>query len=446
MTMALATPRLQAVHQHLSSSRSISTEQQIFTTACGVRLAFRDTGGTGPPVMFLAGVGSRMDTFERHMADLSDDFRCIVLDNRGVGGSDAPTTPYTIDDMSRDALELLGDLLRDGEAAHVVGQSMGGMIAQRMAVMSPLRVRSLTLCSTVAWVDGRAAAYWGSLPTLSRSLSAAEFTRAMLPWMFGRLTLEDPSHPIMVGTLNGTSHPKPTPPHTYEIQVKTMLEFDSRAWLSEIRQPTLVTVGTDDIGTPPYQSEYLADNIEGARMHKFIGAGHRAINEQHEGFCSLLRAWVHEREPRSNRGSNHGIVADKQCMQVGFVGLGNMGGAIVRSMLRSGADTIVVFDQSRLAFERLLSELDPAQHSRLAWADSAKAAAEQCDVVCSMVPGPVEMQAVALGVDGIVAGLRPNAIYIDHTTTSPTLIEAVGDAVQKRGAAMCDAPVVRCIL
>lgn len=415
----------------------------MFTTSGGVRLAFHDTGGTGPAVLFIAGVGSRMDTFQRHMADLSDEFRCIALDNRGVGNSDAPTTPYTIDDMGRDALELLGELLGDGQTVHVVGQSMGGMIAQRMAVIDPVRVRSLTLCSTVAWVDGRTAAYWGSLPLLSKSLSAAEFSRAMLPWMFGRLTLEDPSHPIMIATLNGAAHPKPTPTHTYDIQVKTMLEFDSRPWLSEIRQPTLVTVGTDDIGTPPYQSEYLAATIDDARLHKFTGAGHRAINEHHESFCALLRRWLHERDHRQNDGS---VSVNADSTQVGFVGLGNMGGAIVRSILRSGSDTVVVFDKSRPAIERLLSELNPEQHTRLKWVDSAKAAAEQCDVVFSMVPGPVEMEAVALGTDGIVAGLRHNTIYIDHTTTSPALIDAVGEAVQERGAVMCDAPVVCSIL
>ena len=111
-----------------------------------------------------------MDTFAKHVDDLSPDLRCITLDNRGTGGSDAPVAACTIDAMARDALALVAELQLSA-GVHVVGQSMGGMIAQRMAVLEPDAVRSLTLCSTVAWIDGRTRAYWGSLPTLAATLS-----------------------------------------------------------------------------------------------------------------------------------------------------------------------------------------------------------------------------------------------------------------------------------
>ena len=67
-----------------------------------------------------------------------------------------------------------------------------------------------------------------------------------------------------------------------------------------------------------------------------------------------------------------------------------MGGAVVRSMLRSGSDTVVVFDHFAAAYDRLLSELEPELRGRLTWAGSAREVAEQCDVTCSMVPGPPE--------------------------------------------------------
>lgn len=407
----------------------------------GLKIGYRDVGPrTAPVILFIAGVGARMDTFDRLIADLSSAWRCITLDNRGVGASEKPTLAYTIDDMALDTLELFTWAAGGEGHAHVVGQSMGGMIAQRMAVLQPHRIRSLVLCSTVSWCDGRTSAYWGSLPTLAQKLQPEEFTRSLLPWMFGRETLADPSHPAMLATLQqpaekGGVRPQPTPPHTWQLQIAAMLEFDSRPWLSQVTQPTLVTVGTDDIGTAPYQSEHLAEHIAHARLHHFEGAGHRALNEHHDSFLGVLTQFLLSEQSAGAPDTGGGP-------SVGFVGLGNMGGALVRSMLRSGTDTIVVFDQQVAAFERLLSELEPAQRHRLKWAQSPREVAAQCTVTCSMVPGPPEMRAVALSENGIVAGLLPGSIYIEHTTTSPSLIEEVNEAVGARGASFVDAPVM----
>ena len=306
---------------------SATSAADTFDAGDGVRLSYRDAGPkSAPACLFLAGVGSRMDTFAKHVDDLSSDLRCITLDNRGTGGSDAPVAACTIDDMARDALALVAEVgLSD---VHVVGQSMGGMIAQRMAVLEPDAVRSLTLCSTVAWIDGRTRAYWGSLPTLAATLSPTDFLKALTPWMAGRATLDDPDSPMLAMIEQAAAHPQPTPPHTWEQQVDAMLAFDSRPSLAEIGQPTLVTVGSDDIGTPPYQSEYLAEHIDGARLHVFEGAGHRAINERHDEFCALLKDWVQQQDrPRAVATPVSGRRGGE--FTTGFVGLGNMGGACV---------------------------------------------------------------------------------------------------------------------
>lgn len=386
-----AAQRLGTLQRQVVAAGAVGAEDSIFRTSSQVRLHYRDTGPrSAPAVVFVAGVGGRMDAFDRHVEDLCSEFRCIQLDNRGVGGSDKPTEAYTIDDMAHDALELLSELTGGG-AAHVVGQSMGGMIAQRMAVLAPTAVLSLALCSTVSWCDGRTDAYWASLPLLARHLPPEDFTRAMLPWMVGKATLEDTTHPFMRSLLSPPVTAEPTPLHTYEIQVETMLAFDSRPWLQRIRAPTLVTVGTDDIGTPPSQSKYLAQHIAGARLHQFEGAGHRALNEQHEAYTSVLRDFLGNHSAIASgtigaagqgQGTNGGV-------QVGFVGLGNMGGAIVRSMLRSRTDTIIVHDHVPAAFERLCAEVreDGGSSDRLLFAGSAKEVAERCDVTCSMVPG-----------------------------------------------------------
>jgi pimeloyl-ACP methyl ester carboxylesterase len=240
-TMA-ATGRVGAIERHLvgdgirsdplpaAAAAAVAAELRVFGGGrSGVPIAYRDVGpASAPAVLFVPGVGGRGDVFDRHLAELSDTHRCIALDNRGVGGSGKPTAPYSIDDMALDALDLLAELLGDDGAATIVGQSMGGMIAQRMAVLEPQRVRALVLCSTVSWCDGRTAAYWGSLPLLAEALAPPDFTKALLPWLFGKTTLEDETNPLLLATLAGNSTAVPTPSHTWALQIAAMLAFDSR--------------------------------------------------------------------------------------------------------------------------------------------------------------------------------------------------------------------------
>lgn len=121
-------------------------------------------------------------------------------------------------------------------------------------------------------------------------------------------------------------------------------------------------------------------------------------------------------------------------MQIGFVGVGNMGGAMAARILESG-HSLVVHDLDRTAARPILSRGG-------AWAESPGAVAEQCEVICSMLPGPEEMEEAALGRDGILEGIQANAIYIDHTTNSPALVKRVGDAAAQKNANMLDAPVM----
>ena len=120
-------------------------------------------------------------------------------------------------------------------------------------------------------------------------------------------------------------------------------------------------------------------------------------------------------------------------MHVGFVGLGNMGGPMADWVLKAGLP-LVVHDIRREAAAPLLEQ-------GATWADSAAALAAQCDVVCLCLPGPPEMQAVALGPRGLLAGLRPGAICIDHTTNSPEVVRQVGAVLKERQVHLLDAPL-----
>ena len=120
-------------------------------------------------------------------------------------------------------------------------------------------------------------------------------------------------------------------------------------------------------------------------------------------------------------------------MKVGFIGLGNMGAPMAGWMLDAGFP-LVLHDLRKDVAATLLER-------GAAWADSPRRVAEQCDVVATCLPGPPEMEAVTMGPSGILEGIKPGAIYIDHSTNSPEVVRTVGSAIHERGGRMLDAPL-----
>jgi 3-hydroxyisobutyrate dehydrogenase-like beta-hydroxyacid dehydrogenase len=120
-------------------------------------------------------------------------------------------------------------------------------------------------------------------------------------------------------------------------------------------------------------------------------------------------------------------------MPVGFIGVGNIGSPMAGQLLRAG-HALVVHDIRREAATPLLM-------AGAVWADSPKAVAAQCEVVATCLPGPTEMEQVVLGAEGILAGIKPGSLYIDHTTNSPMLVRKVHALCQTLEVDMLDAPI-----
>ena len=120
-------------------------------------------------------------------------------------------------------------------------------------------------------------------------------------------------------------------------------------------------------------------------------------------------------------------------MRIGFIGLGNMG-APLAGFLLDARHSLVVHDVRREAASELVAR-------GAVWADSPSDVAAQCDVVCICVPGPDEMKAVTLGAGGILEGVQPGSVVIDHTTNAPAVIREVGAALRSRDAHLLDAPL-----
>jgi len=120
-------------------------------------------------------------------------------------------------------------------------------------------------------------------------------------------------------------------------------------------------------------------------------------------------------------------------MQVGFIGLGTMGAHMARNLQKAGT-RLVVHDARRAAAE-------PHLAGGAVWAETPRNMAEQCEVVFTSLPGPPEVEAVALGGDGLLSGMRKGTAYFDLSTNSPTVVRRICAAFAERGVHMLDAPV-----
>src|SRR5437763_5675634 len=120
-------------------------------------------------------------------------------------------------------------------------------------------------------------------------------------------------------------------------------------------------------------------------------------------------------------------------MKVGFIGLGTMGASMAANLQKAGHE-LVVHDIRRAAAERHLA-------AGAVWADNPKALAEQCQVIFTSLPGPPEVEAVALGDEGLLAGMRDGAAWFDLSTNSPTLVRRLHQLFLERGVHVLDSPV-----
>lgn len=120
-------------------------------------------------------------------------------------------------------------------------------------------------------------------------------------------------------------------------------------------------------------------------------------------------------------------------MSVGYIGLGNMGGNMALRLLDRGVD-LVVTDVSK-------EQAQPILDAGARWADSAAEVAAQADIVLSSLPGPPQVEQVGIGAGGILEGIRPGAIWVDMSTSSPLLVRTLNEKFEAKGAAMVDAPV-----
>jgi len=230
--------------------------------------------GKGEPLLLIAGWGTDLTCWQFQIPEFSTKYRVIAFDNRGAGRTDAPDEPYSFRMMADDAVGLL-DALGIGKA-HILGVSMGGCIAQEIAIEHPERTKSLILAATTAAP--------GTSPMLGHTLSAwtAAMREGVSPKTMARMQLPYAvtsqffDKPEMVALWVDTVAANPCQPRAYACQRQTDASAgqDTRAQLKRIAAPTLVLVGKEDIMLPVKQSEELATLISNAKLVVLDGGAH----------------------------------------------------------------------------------------------------------------------------------------------------------------------------
>ncbi|MBB3020038.1 3-oxoadipate enol-lactonase [Microvirga lupini] len=258
-----------------------------FARVNGIVLHYQVFGPShGPALAFINSLGSDLRIWQEVVPAFTDRFRVVLYDKRGHGLSDAPPAPYTIDDHTNDLLALL-DHLQIAKAS-LVGLSVGGMIAQRMAVRVPDRVQSIALCCTAAkigtaelWADRIGAVEAGGIEPIAHAVLQRWFTP-----LFHETRADDIAgwHNMLVRT----------PAHGYAGTCAAIRDADLRSDAGRIAVPTLCVAGDQDGSTPADVVKGTADLISDARFALIKGAGHIPCVEKPAELSRLIKQHLQE--------------------------------------------------------------------------------------------------------------------------------------------------------
>ena len=203
---------------------------------------------------------------------LVTDYRVITFDNRGVGQSTIPDELYSIQTMADDAIALLDHL--GIEKCHVVGQSMGGAIAQTLAATHPERINRLIMYSSFTSLGPIPRFIQETMLSMHREGHDRRLLfEIILPWVFGPSLFEDQEQLDLLRKIFA-ENPRPQPLHGYERQMEALRAFDSSGFLSKITAPTLILQGDRDLFHLPDEAEVLEKGIPNATVTIMPNTGH----------------------------------------------------------------------------------------------------------------------------------------------------------------------------
>jgi len=258
----------------------------VIAPADGADLYY-ESNGSGEPVLLVMGLGMAATGWWRTVEVLAEEFRVIAFDNRGSGRSDAPNGPYSIAGLAADAAAVLD--AAGEESAHVYGISLGGMIAQELALAEPQRVRSLVLGASTPGGAGHVLPDRETLEFLNRraTMDFEEGVWASVPYNYGYATRTTFAARLGADIAQRLRYP---PNATgYRAQLAAAWGWDATQRLPELRVPALVLHGDEDRIVPVENGRRLAAAIAGSRFEELAGAGHLYPTDEPRADREVLR-------------------------------------------------------------------------------------------------------------------------------------------------------------
>ncbi len=238
--------------------------------------------GQGPWLLLAHSLATDLSLWDDQMVALTARFRVLRFDTRGHGGSSAPDMAYDFPLLASDAIDLMDGLGID--KAQFVGISMGGMIAQHVALAAPERIDRLVLVSTTSSYPPEARAMWGDRIAAVRAQGMEPLVAPTLERWFTPPWRQ--AHPEVMARIGHLIRATPTAGYIGSGQAIATLDTTSR--LPELRCPTLVIAGASDAGTPPAMGRKIAEQVPGARFELIDSASHLCNVEQADIFNRLL--------------------------------------------------------------------------------------------------------------------------------------------------------------
>ncbi len=234
----------------------------------------------GQPVLMIQGLGTDSRGWALQRMAFGRRYRCFAIDNRGVGQSGKPPGPYSLEQMAQDARSVLD--AEEITRAHVVGASMGGVIAQILAVTEPDRIRSLVLACTACRHHEWRRELLAEWAEAVQARGMAALADDGLQWLVGpRLRRR---FGVWLNLLARILLQQPPEPFVAQVQAILDASDELRFELARVTVPTLVITGSQDSLTPVGDAEELAELVPHAQLEVLGGAAHGLMVEAPNGF------------------------------------------------------------------------------------------------------------------------------------------------------------------
>ena len=246
-----------------------------------------ESQGEGPPLLLIHGLGYTRQGWGPVRDRFARRYRVISFDNRGIGESEIPPGPYTVELLAEDVAQVLDEA--NAGRAHVLGTSLGGFVAQAFAAAHPERVDRLVLACTS---PGGPDAYPLPEPTLRLMADAPTLDPEVAIRLFIENALAPSSPRALVDEIYAYRQVHPPDPAGWAAQAAAGSMWDADGRLERISAPTLVITGTADTVVDPRNSKLLAAEIAGARLELMEGAGHLLFWERPEDFADIVEGFL----------------------------------------------------------------------------------------------------------------------------------------------------------